>query len=123
MTTTPGELVGLPDSGPTSTTLVRDWLRIPEGDTRDDSVLAIVVPAVNNQVRGWPCSQVAVGAAAWPDRIVAGATMLAARLVRRRNSPSGVEAFSSDGAVYVSRTDPDIAQLLQLGTHQPPTVG
>lgn len=115
--------MGLPDGGPTSTQLVRDWLRYDPADVRDDAVLAIVVPAVNNQVRGWRCSQVAVGAAAWPDAIVAGATMLAARLVRRRNTPSGVEAFGSDGAQYVSRNDPDVAQLLGLGVHQPPAVG
>lgn len=121
MTETPGELVGLPEGGPTTDALVKDWLRIT--DARDDAVLAIVVPAVNNQVRGWRCSQVAVDATDWPDRIVAGATMLAARLVRRRNSPSGVEAFSSDGAAYVSRNDPDVGQLLGLGVHSPPTVG
>lgn len=121
MTTTPGELVGLPVGGPTSPELVKTWLRIT--DTREDDVVAIVVAAVNNQVRGWRCSQVAVGAEAWPDRIVAGATMLAARLVRRRNTPSGVESFSSDGLAYVSRNDPDVGQLLELGVHTPPTVG
>jgi hypothetical protein len=113
--------VGLPEGGPTSDALVKSWLRITDG--RDDAILAIVVPAVNNQVRGWRCSEVAVGAEAWPDRIVAGSTMLAARLVRRRNSPSGVEVFASEGTAYVSRNDPDIGQLLGLGAHSPPTVG
>jgi hypothetical protein len=125
MTTTPGELVGLPDGGPTSVELVKAWLRIPDTDTRDDATLDIVVPAVNNQVRGWRCSMVAVGAADWTGAgaVVAGATMLAARLVRRRNTPSGVEAFGSDGASYVSRNDPDIGQLLGLGAHSKPTAG
>ena len=43
-----------------------------------------------------------------------GATMLAARLHRRRNSPGGIESFVADGAVYVSRQDPDVAVLLRM---------
>lgn len=43
-----------------------------------------------------------------------GATMLAARLVRRRNSPAGIEAVTQDAAVYVARTDPDVMMLLRL---------
>lgn len=60
---------------------------------------------------------------AWRDRVVLGATMLGARLFRRRNTASGVETFAGDGAVYVSRNDPDIAQLLQLGAYAKPAVG
>lgn len=115
------ELVGLPEGGPTSTPAVKVWLKIP--DARDDAQLDQLVAAVNSQVRTWRVSEAAVGSDDWPARIVQGATMLAARLFRRKNSPAGVEAFGTDGAVYVSRTDPDIAQLLGLGTHQPPSVG
>ena len=43
-----------------------------------------------------------------------GAKMLAARLVRRRNSPAGIEAFTPDAALYVTRHDPDVALLLGL---------
>lgn len=57
-----------------------------------------------------------------PDTDLA-ALMLAARLVRRRNSPSGTEAFADGGAVYVSRQDPDVAQLLRLGPYAPPKIG
>jgi len=118
---TPGELVGLPDGGPTSTAEVKTYLKLT--DDADDARISAIAAAVNNQVRGWRVSTVAVGATEWPARIVLGSTMLAARLYRRKNSPAGVEAFGSDGAVYVSRTDPDVASLLQLGPHQPPTVG
>jgi hypothetical protein len=52
-----------------------------------------------------------------------GAMMLAARLYRRRNSPEGVATFTSDGAVYVQRNDPDVAMLLGLGSYAPPVVG
>lgn len=52
-----------------------------------------------------------------------GATMLAARLWRRRNSPEGVATFTADGAMYVQRNDPDIAMLLGIGAYAPPVVG
>jgi len=57
------------------------------------------------------------------DAVTLGATMLAARLWRRRNSPEGVAAFTADGAVYVSRNDPDVALLLGIGAYAPPVVG
>ena len=59
----------------------------------------------------------------WGASTVMGAVMLTARLIRRRNSPAGIEAFSGDGATYVSREDPDVARLLRLGKHKPPQVG
>lgn len=115
------ELVGLPVGGPTTLLLVKAWMDLD--DVVDDDAVTMVVDAVNSMVRTWRCSLAAVDQIAWPDRVVQGSTMLASRLFRRRNSPAGVEAFSSDGAVYVSRNDPDIAQYLGLGVHQPPTVG
>lgn len=127
MTTGPTELVGLPVGGPTSVALVKDYLAI--SDSRDDTRLETIVAAVNAQVRSWRCSEAAVVEPPappledWPGNIVLGATMLGARLLRRKNSPGGVEAFGTDGAVYVSRTDPDVAQLLGLGSWQPPVVG
>lgn len=115
--------MGLPEGGPTTLAQAKVWLSIPEADERDDAKLSMVVDAVNGQVRTWRCSQAAVGAEDWPAPIVMGATMLVARLHRRRNSPAGVESFGTEGAVYVSRNDPDIGQLLGLGSHQRPTVG
>lgn len=52
-----------------------------------------------------------------------GATMLAARLHRRRNSPEGVATFTADAPVYVQRNDPDVAMLLGIGSYAPPVVG
>lgn len=59
----------------------------------------------------------------WGDKTFLGAVMLAARLIRRRNSPHGIESFTVEGAAYVRRTDPDIAQLLHMGNHAKPRVG
>lgn len=52
-----------------------------------------------------------------------GAGMLAARLWRRRSSPSGVESLGELGPTYVARFDPDLEHLLGIGRHQKPTVG
>lgn len=123
MTSTPGELVGLPDGGPTTLALVRAQLKLKAEDMADDELITENVEAVNNVVRSWRISQLAVGAEQWPPRVIRGATMLAARLFRRRNSPAGVEAFTSEGAIYVQRNDPDVAMLLQLGSYSPPMVG
>lgn len=59
----------------------------------------------------------------WPANLQLGAVMLAARIYRRRNSPAGVESMGEIGPVYVSRNDPDLAQLLKIGKYAPPKVG
>jgi len=115
------ELVGLPVGGPTTLDAVKLQLAIT--DDRDDDRITAQVVAVNRMVRTWRCSTAAVGQVEWPADIVLGATLLAARFFRRKNSPAGVEAMGSQGAVYVMRSDPDVAQLLQLGVHSYPTVG
>jgi len=117
------EVVGLPEGGPTTLPLVKDHLRIT--DDRDDDRLVSIVAAVNTVVRCWPCAAAAVDAPDWSgaSSVVEGATMLAARLFRRKGSPAGVEAFGSDGAVYVMRNDPDVAMLLQLGSWSGPSIG
>jgi hypothetical protein len=117
------ELVGLPVGGPTSVPEVRGQLDMAATDTRDDAQLAAIVAAVNAEVRTWQVAADAVDQPEWPTRIVQGATMLAARLHRRKGSPAGVEAFGSLGAAYVMRTDPDIAMLLKLGSWTRPQVG
>lgn len=123
-----GELVGLPTGGPTSLPQAKGQLGIT--DARDDERLQLIVDAVNSQVRSWPVSLAAVDtdpaadpARPWPARITMGATLMVARLFRRKNSPAGVEAFGSEGAAYVMRSDPDIAQLLELGSWTGPMVG
>ncbi len=59
----------------------------------------------------------------WPAYWVHGAKMLAMRIYRRRDSPGGVEALGELGPVYVSRNDPDLAQLLEIGRYAKPVVG
>jgi hypothetical protein len=52
-----------------------------------------------------------------------GAVMYAAREVRRRNSPSGVETAIDGNPVFVSRYDSDIERALRTGTWNRPGVG
>jgi hypothetical protein len=114
-----------PDEGPA--TLADVKLQLQLGDTVDDTFVQSCVDATNALVRTMRVAQlpdvVEPVEPVWPAYVVRGANMLAARLVRRRNSPSGVEAMTDQGAAYVSRNDPDIAQLLQLGTYAKPSVG
>jgi hypothetical protein len=119
----PLELVGLPEGGPTTLAAVKVQLGIAADDDRDDARLTPLVAAVNGSIRGWAVSAPIVGEDTWPDRIVSGASMLTARLFRRKNSPAGVEAFGAQGTAYVMRNDPDIAMLLRLGAWAGPGVG
>ena len=58
-----------------------------------------------------------------PDaEIYQGAVMYAARLLRRRNTPTGIE-FSDAGAVFSPRYDPQIDQALHTGAYTRPGAG
>jgi hypothetical protein len=56
-------------------------------------------------------------------RVYQGAVMYAARTVRRRNSPSGVEIAIDGNPVFVSRYDTDIEHHLKTGVANRPGVG
>lgn len=111
----------LPATGPTDRDAVKSELNI--SDTHDDVYISSIVDAVNVMVRSWPVAGISDGEPEWRADTVLGSTRLAARLYSRRNSPTGVEAFGDNGPVYVSRNDPDIAQLLQVGRYRQPLVG
>ena len=52
-----------------------------------------------------------------------GAVMYAARELRRRNSPAGVETFGDVGVSFVAKYDPDIDRALRTGAYRRPGVG
>lgn len=98
----------------------------------DVDAATLVAPAVRSFVESIPGLPTVPGidpvtlepVTVWADKVKLGAVMLAARLVRRRNSPQGIAAFTeAGGAAYVSRIDPDVAQLLRLGAYAAPQVG
>lgn len=107
------------------------WLGVNPDATKGPDVDAatIVAPAVRSFVESIPDLPTVPdpgdpALTVWSDKVKLGATMLAARLVRRRNSPQGVAAFTEQGgAAYVSRTDPDVAQMLRIGAYAAPQVG
>lgn len=94
----------------------------------DDPTVVDVTAAVNVLVENAPAARRMADpddpdATVWADDTYLGALMYAARLVRRANSPAGIEAFLESGVAYVQRNDPDVAQLLRLGPFAPPMTG
>jgi anti-sigma factor RsiW len=99
----------------TTTAAVAAHLSMNPGDADVLAKLEATVAAVNALVPRLATTP--------PEARELGATMLAARLYRRRNSPEGVATFAAEGAVYVQRNDPDVALLLGIGSYAPPVVG
>lgn len=101
------------------------WLAIPSGSTGPDvdaaGPVSAAVAAFVAALPGTLARQDADGT--WCAETRLGATMLAARLIRRRNSPAGVEAFSDSGATYVSRHDPDVSLMLRIERKAAPQIG
>lgn len=110
-----------PLSGPATVELVKDHLQLAAGDQRFAVTLARCTGAANAFARGTVKASTVEGE--WPDDVVLGATMLAARLWRRRDTPQGVATFGDNAALYVQRNDPDVAMLLGLGDYGKPLVG
>ncbi|ANA87586.1 hypothetical protein PBI_JEANIE_8 [Gordonia phage Jeanie] len=92
---------------------VATWL----GMSAPDAYVSEVVPAVSVYVREIH------GDGELTDAVQLGALMLAALIVRRRNSPGGVESFGELDPSFVARYDPTISQLLKLGNHRKLIVG
>lgn len=86
---------------------VEDYL----GTSKPSPTLGDTVAAAVDLVESWKSTP----QEKWPPRWRRGCIMLAARMDRRRNSPAGVDTMGEIGVVYVSRKDPDIAQLLDIG--------
>jgi hypothetical protein len=107
---------------------VKEQLRLAAADTGDDDLVTRCAAAVEPQVQrarpdGWPAVQPLTAPVYTPDaETYQAAVMLAARLVRRRNSPGGVETFG-ESVTYVSRYDPEIARALRTGLWALPGVG
>lgn len=116
----------------TTVEAVRTWLGLPASDPAlEDAVAAtnayvgrLGLPLVQQLVDGIPV----LDAGGLPVMVpaadtVLGAKMLAARIYRRRNSPSGVEAITDAGTSFVARYDSDISRLLKLDGFAGPRIG
>jgi hypothetical protein len=123
----PAEGVAGPTTGPATLAGVKELLKVTT--TADDALILGAVDAANAYVAVLPARPMIVlptdpPTYDWPPDVVLGATMLAGRWYRRRNSPAGVESFSDlGGAIYVQRNDPDIAMMLRTGAYARPMVG
>jgi hypothetical protein len=114
-------------SGGVTPAAVATWLRLTV--PADVDLLAQVCAAVNVWVARLPYVRGAsvqadpdLPAVVWPADAYQGAVMLAARMYRRRNTPSGVEAMT-DLVVYLPRRDSDVDQLLRIGAYARVQVG
>ena len=105
---------------------IADWLS-PNKDVTVDAHMSLCAGAVNAFIATLPDAPLAPadedGNRAWTDQTKLAATLLGARLYRRRNSPNGIEALTADGASYVSRYDSDISRMLRIDGHTRPRVG
>lgn len=88
--------------------------------TDEDPGVDAAVDAVCSLVPTWLTPG---GDGEWPAHQRYGATLLAARLYLRRNSPGGMAQFGTEGAGYVSGNWPDVAMLLGLGNYSVGRVG
>jgi hypothetical protein len=108
---------------PITPAAVKAWLKIPADDVTDDAILQSICDAVMVWVVQLPYVAGLDPVADWPPDVRQGAVQLAARWYRRRLSPSGIDAITDAGAVYVARSDPEISQLLHLDSWAYPRVG
>jgi hypothetical protein len=101
---------------------VKAWLKLNNQDASDDALIDAVCCQTEIYVaRCRPEWLNPDGSYDPDDETYQGARMFAAREYRRRNSPSGIEAFG-DVTSFVSRFDPDIDRALQTGVFARPVV-
>lgn len=89
----------------TTRDMVKSHLGLAASDSADDAEIDAKVAAVNALLPTWLDSIEG-------EHVTLGATMLAAKLVDRRNNPGGVQALAEGGVAYVLRVDPDAAMYL-----------
>lgn len=102
---------------------VKRQLAIDGTDVTDDELIQACIDAAEPEVtRARPDAWTDTTTPAdYPDAY-RGGVMLAARLVRRRNSPAGIESFG-ESVTYVAAYDPDLDRFMRRGRYRMPGVG
>lgn len=99
------------------------WLQLT-GDLTGDAVLTSCVKAANSVTARYVGDDLSDQTVPTLDDAKQAATMLAARLYRRRNSPEGIQGITPEGiAIGIVRSDADIARLLRIDAYTVPQVG
>jgi hypothetical protein len=107
---------------------VRKWLRDNAQPPANDAIeLDRVCSQTEKHVEkvradGWTTDPLGERVYVPDAEIYQGAIMYAARALRRRNTPTGVE-FSNGGAVFSPRYDPQIDEALHTGAWTRPRTG
>ena len=105
---------------------VKAWLRLNGQDEAEDAEVraCCALTEVFVQRQRPEFAQQDTGAGYAPDaEAYQGAVMYAAREVRRRNSPAGIQVFGDAGISFVSRFDSDIERALHMGAYAKPAAG
>lgn len=97
---------------------ISKWL----GASGTDQQMKDIAAAVTAYVNSLPSIDRLEGGG-WAHNTALGATMLGARLYKRKVSPSGIESFAQVGFTFISRYDSDIARLLHIDAYRKPIVG
>lgn len=118
---------GLTSPGWLSAAAVKDQLRISGDDDTDDALILRCIASTEVAVQRarsdcWITNDYDEQEFQPDAEVLQAAVMLAARLVRRRNSPGGIESFG-DSVQYVARYDPEISRALHSGTFAMPRTG
>jgi hypothetical protein len=106
---------------------VKEWLHINGEDAGDDALVVrccamteVYVARCRPEFTDLDADPVTYG----PDaETYQGAVMYAAREVRRRNSPAGLQMFADGQVSFVARYDSDIERALRTGAWTRPGVG
>lgn len=107
------------DEALTSAGRTQRMLGRPADSTEDLDSVTEAVQAVCSIVPTWLTRP----EAGWRPHHHYGATLLAARLYRRKDSPGGYAQFGLEGGGYVQGNWPDVALLLGLGSYSVGRVG
>ncbi|MBF0808514.1 hypothetical protein E4U03_07815 [Rothia nasimurium] len=96
---------------------ISKWL----GASATDEEMEVIASSVTSYVNSLPSIDRDTEGN-WAATTLLGATMLGARLYKRRASPNGIESFAEIGNTYISRYDSDIARLLHIEAFRKPLV-
>lgn len=119
-----GELLVVDDISSTTGLVVElgdgtTWTAFTDYFTEPDNAIVrgLAITGLRRDLNSWRLNRRARVTAAWgwpavPEPIVEATLLLANRRFMRRDSPEGVAGWATDGAIRVSRFDPDIEDLV-----------